>query len=405
MAAGIVVARELGASGRGTLSVLVALGTLSVLLGSFGIHYSGIYFIGRRPNEVDRILSNLLAVSVVGGLATAAVLTLGATLAHSALLGTISFHLYLLFVAVVPCSYFSEFARRALMGFGKAMAYVVADLFEGPILLAGTVASILVFGPRIAPLVVLRVAVAAVQAVVLATYLLRSRRFRFAPDRQLLKEQVAYGLRNYAGSLLWLFLLRSDLVLCNHFLGRARTGVYSVAESLALPLSLVVATMSVLLFQRTSSQLDRAQRIANTNRLLRMVAPVLVACGTAMALLSHVLVVGLYGSPYAAAAPALVLLVPGVVLVSIETLLASHLAGEGAPLVVVWAPLVGAVINLGANLYVIPRFGIDGAAVTSSVGYAVTFTLVALYYVRLPRSSGPASRRAGPGSDGALAPE
>ncbi|HLI43602.1 MAG TPA: polysaccharide biosynthesis C-terminal domain-containing protein [Acidimicrobiales bacterium] len=380
MAAGIVVARELGAAGRGTLSVLVALGTVAVLFGSFGIHYSGIYFLGRLPDEIDRILSNMVVVSAVGGLLTAGVLTACVVGAHGVFLGAISFRLFLLFIAVVPCSYFNEFAQRALMGLGRTTAYVVPDLFEGPVLLTGTVASIVVFGPRLVPLVLLRVVVEVSQAVFLGAYLMHVRRFRFLPSFALLRRQVAYGLRNYAGSLLWLFLLRSDLVLCNHFLGRAKTGVYSVSASLVMPLNLLVATMSVLLFQRTSSEASREARIANTNRLVRMVVPLVVATAAVLAVVSHPLVRLLYGSAYSAAAPALVWLIPGVALVTIETLLASFLAGEGSPLVLVWAPLAGLVVNLGANLYAIPHFGIDGAAVTSTIGYALVFVVVTVYY-------------------------
>jgi O-antigen/teichoic acid export membrane protein len=380
MVAGIVVARELGASGRGTLSVLVALGTAAVLFGSFGVHYSGIFFIGRRAQDLDHILSNLLLVTVGGGLLTAGVLTAAAVVAHSLLLGAISTHLFFLFLPVIPCSYFNEFAQRALMGLGKTMAYVVPDLAEGPVLLMGTVMSVVIFGTRLVPLVLLRVAIELSQAIFLALYLLCVRRFRFLPRWSLLREQITYGLRNYGASLMWLFLLQSDLVLCNHFLGRAQTGIYSVSGSLALPLNLLVGTMSLLLFQRTSAETDRDVRIANTNRLIRIVTPLVVLASAALAAFANPLVTLLYGSAYEAAIPPLLLLIPGVLLVSLETLLANFLAGEGTPIVLIWGPLLGLLVNLGANLYAIPRFGITGAAVTSSICYGLVFGIVATYY-------------------------
>jgi O-antigen/teichoic acid export membrane protein len=60
----------------------------------------------------------------------------------------------------------------------------------------------------------------------------------------------------------------------------------------------------------------------------------------------------------------------------------NFLGGEGNPPIVVWAPLVGLVLNLGANLFVIPRWGIEGAAVTSSIGYGLVLILVLVYHLR-----------------------
>lgn len=380
MLAGIIVARELGAAGRGTLSVLVALGSVSVLLGSFGIHYSAVYFIGSRPDDSDQVVSNVAVTVAAGSLITTAVLLAAVTLGHGALLGSINLDLFLLFIAVVPFSYFNEFAQRTLISFGKSTAYIVPDLFEGPILLSGTIACIVVFGTDIKPLILLRVLVEVVQAIFLALYAIRVHPFRFSPSWRLFRSQLSYGLRNYSSSLLWLFLLRSDLVLCNHFLGTAPTGIYSVSESLAQPLALLVMAMSVLLFHRTSAEPNRHNRIENMNRLMRLVTPVIVGAGITLALGAHWIVAIVYGPAYREAASALVLLVPGVVLMSLETMLMNFLSGEGSPLVVVWAPLIGLLLNLGVNIWAIPHFGIKGAAVTSTVGYAVVFGIILRYY-------------------------
>jgi len=43
-------------------------------------------------------------------------------------------------------------------------------------------------------------------------------------------------------------------------------------------------------------------------------------------------------------------------------------------------------VNLGANLIVIPRWGINGAATTSTIGYLIVLTLVLRHYLRTTRS-------------------
>src|SRR5205807_2432830 len=96
--------------------------------------------------------------------------------------------------------------------------YSVPSLIEGAGLLIGTGALIGLFGHALAPLVGLRVAIEVAVTVLLVVAVRRWIGFRFEPSAALLRRQLGYGLRNYASSLLWLFLLQSDLVLSNYFL-------------------------------------------------------------------------------------------------------------------------------------------------------------------------------------------
>jgi O-antigen/teichoic acid export membrane protein len=114
--------------------------------------------------------------------------------------------------------------------------------------------------------------------------------------------------------------------------------------------------------------------------------PVALAMVVAVGVAAQWLIPVLYGSEFTDATTALLLLLPGFFALAIETVVMNFLAGDGSPPIVYWGPFIGLVVNLGANMYVIPRWGIDGAAVTSSVGYAVVLALVLGYYLRWTRS-------------------
>jgi O-antigen/teichoic acid export membrane protein len=387
MLAGIVVARALGPSARGELAVLTSLGALTILLGSLGIHLSGVYFLGRFPDESDTIVSNNLLAGVVGGL-FAALALLGAGLAFErGLLHQVDIGLFVTFAACVPFLYFNQFGRTLLLGLGRVGGFNLPDLLGGGSLLLGTVAAIAVFGKHLEPLVILRVVVEVAIAVMIVVLLRRASSFHFTPSRALLRRQLAYGLRNYTGSLFWLCLLQADIVLCNHFLGNEQTGIYSVAVSLGLPITILAAAIGTLVFQRVSAEGHRATRVAQTNRTTRILVVLLIPSVGGMAVLAPVLVPLIYGSKFDAGATALILLLPGFVAFSLEVVMMNFLAGEGTPPVVIWAPAVGLVINIVANLFVIPRWGINGASVTSSVAYTVVLLLVLRHYTRSTGSS------------------
>jgi O-antigen/teichoic acid export membrane protein len=386
MAAGVIVARVLGPSAKGELSVLGALASIAVLLGSLGLHQSGVYFLGRHKADRDAVISNNALVGVVGGLLTAVALGIAGIVFREALISGISLGVFLLYLAFVPFNYFNEFGRRVMLGAGRVGIYNLPDLVTGAALVLGTTVVVIVFGPHLVPLVVLRVVTELAIAVVMVVQVGRAIRFKLKPARAVLGRQAAYGVKNYASSLFWIVLMQGDLVLCNHFLGNAPTGVYSVAVSLGLPLTMLGAVLGTLIFQRVSADESAANRVANTNRVVRVLVPALLVGVALLGVASNWIIPAVYGSKFEGATEALLLLLPGLFALAVELVLMNHLAGEGSPPIVYFGPLAGLIVNLGANMYVIPRYGINGAAVTSSVGYGIVLLLVGREYLRITGS-------------------
>lgn len=382
MLAGILVARALGPSAKGQLSVLAALGSVTVLLLSFGVHNSGVYFLGKYKTEQRAIVSNNLLIAVVGGIVSAALLGLVGLLFSNQLLNDIHTVLFLIFLIYVPFNYFNEFVRRLMLGFGRVGMYNLPDLVSGGGLVVGTAVVLLLWGGNLVVLIIARIVVEVIISIVLCAQLLRSADFQFAPSLSVLRRQATYSVKNYASSLLWIFLLQSDLVLCNHFLGDGPTGIYSVTVALGIPIIMLGSVVGTLVFQRSSSDEDSDTRVANTNRVARVLVPILTVSMTLLALLATWLVPVIYGHAFADATDALLLLLPGLGALSLELVFMNYLAGTGSPPMVYIAPLVGLVFNLSANFYAIPRWGINGAAATSSLGYLVVLFLVLWYYLR-----------------------
>jgi O-antigen/teichoic acid export membrane protein len=382
MVAGILVARALGPEGRGTLSVLTALGAIAVLLASLGLHTSSIYFIGRFKEDQDAIIANNTLAGVLGGLITAALLLIVGIAFHAQLLNGISIGLLLVFLPWVPFNYFNEFGSRTALGMGS-VALMNLPLVIGCIgLLLGTAVVLAIFGSDLVPLLVVRVLIEIVAAAGLVVGLRRLRPFSFRPSVGLFRRQLSYGLRNYASSLMWTLLLQSDVVLCNHFLGKGETGIYSVAVAVGLPVTVLAAAIGTLTFQRVAADDSPANRAANTNRIMRLLLPIVLFGSAVIGISAHWVVPFVYGTDFRGAVSALIIILPGLVALTLETVVMNFLAGEGSPPIIYQAPFVALVVNVVANIFVIPRWGINGAAMTSSVCYGLVLVAVLVFYMR-----------------------
>ncbi len=78
--------------------------------------------------------------------------------------------------------------------------------------------------------------------------------------------------------------------------------------------------------------------------------------------------------------------IAGIFLLSLATIHNNVLAGRGYPPIIIYATGAGFILNFGLNLLFIPRYGITGAAITSSISYFVMFFMVLIYSVKIMHS-------------------
>jgi O-antigen/teichoic acid export membrane protein len=90
-----------------------------------------------------------------------------------------------------------------------------------------------------------------------------------------------------------------------------------------------------------------------------------------------------YGSQFADAGVALRFIIPGVIAYSVVAVLTRYLSGQGRPGTTTLILVVGLGINIAANLLLIPRLGINGAALASSVSYSVSAVLTLAVFLRV----------------------
>ena len=95
----------------------------------------------------------------------------------------------------------------------------------------------------------------------------------------------------------------------------------------------------------------------------------------------------LYGKRFIPAIGPLLALLPGIVILSVGKVLASDLSGRGKPQYGAVGAVASLVVTVILDFLLIPRMGITGAGVASSLSYAVNTLVLLFYYVRLSGNS------------------
>ncbi len=376
-----VVARILGPEGKGALTAALLVPQLLITLVPLGINWSATYYLGKgtldRASLVRNVLTVLLLLSGAGiFLSLAADLVLRRTL-----LPGVPVPAFLLAVLTVP----TQIGLLSLSGFFRGEMRIgeanridasrTGLMFLG-ILLALGILRLGVVG------VILSQLAAEILVVIVAFRRLGGVPARPLIQREVLKPLMQYGLKVYSFTILMYLNYRFDLFLVRSLLDLRQTGLYSTAVSLAEILWMVPSSLGWVLFPNiASSKGDDRDRLTLT--VCRNAFWLMLALCAVMALGRNLILRVFFGESFLAAAPALLAILPGILAMAVQLVLGSSLSGRGHPLPVTLGAAFGLAANVGLNLLWIPRYGIVGASLASSVSYSVVALVVVVAYLRI----------------------
>jgi O-antigen/teichoic acid export membrane protein len=194
---------------------------------------------------------------------------------------------------------------------------------------------------------------------------------------------LSYGIRAQLSNIITLLNYRIDVFLVNALLSPAAVGIYAVSVSVAERTWILSQAVCTVLFPLISGLKDEGKRTQVTPLISRWILGTGIASALLLGLTAKWLIRFLYGSAFYAAVEPLLWLLPGVVLWGFARVLTNDISARGKPEINIYLAIVSFVVNIGANLVLIPRFGIRGAAIASSISYPVVAIGAALAYHQL----------------------
>ena len=379
---GIITARTLGPSGLGAFSLALVIPSLVSLFLQFGIGLANVYYIGRRKYPTDVLLGNALTMSL---LTSAIVLPLYG-LAIPLLLRTVAVGIQPMVLVLVgltiPLALIGGHLSFIFLGLQDIQEYNRLRLIRDGTTLLFVVILVVVLQTGVIGATA-AVAVAWSLMIVRGFWILSRRmqiRLGWAPDA--LKDCLSLGMKGYLANLFQFFNYRLDVLLVSYFAGITALGLYGTAVTTAEMLWYVPESVATVLFPKTAGSSDEEARTF-TPTVTRSVFALTLLSAVLLGLFSYPLITILFGSSYDGSVLALRLLLPGAVLLAVCKVLASDLGGRGLLVYNSLASLAGLLATILLDLVLIPRWSIYGAAVASSISYALSTVVTLIVYTRV----------------------
>jgi O-antigen/teichoic acid export membrane protein len=361
-ATGILTARALGPAGRGELAAMILWPLFVASITTLGVPSALIYHFRRWPEERARLItSGFLLAAVLGTVAAGVCVFILPLWLHQYPPEVI--HAAEWFLITVPiCSV--TLAGRAVLEASHDFSGSNAIQTLTPL---ATLLGLLVFlgMHRINPYTA---AIAYIAASIPAFWLMltRVRRAKVESSRArvaVIKMILGYGIRSYGVDLLGTLALQVDQVLVVSLLNPSAMGSYVVVLSLSRMLNLFQNSVVMVLFPKAAGR-SKEDVVHMTGEAARISGLACASCGVIVCAAGPTLLRILYGQEYVAAVSALRILVLEVILSGATFVLAQAFMALDRPGVVTILQAIGLSLSIPMMLWLIPRLGIYGAAIS-----------------------------------------
>jgi len=388
-ATAVVIARELGPTGRGLYAVAATVGAIGVQFGNLGLHASNIYHVAKDRALLPALIGNTLAVVLVASVVTA---LSGIGFFFWPKLSPVHGTLLLLALASVPVGLAYLLTQGLLLGVNEVRAYNRIEYSGKAFALVVICILALLHGGNVE--LIFGITLSSVMLSFLWA-LKRLRRVSVKPPALSLavfRQSLGIGINAYVIAFFGFLVLRIDLLMVKYMLGATEAGYYSISQALAENTMMFPVIVGLLLFPKLSSIREREEKLQLANKAVLVTAALMLPVVVIAVLAAGPVISVAFGRNFLPAVAPFAWLMPGTYFLGIETVMVQLLNSEGFPPIIVAAWIADTVINVALNFWAIPRYGITGASVVSSICYFLMFLIVSavvwnLNYARHPAAA------------------
>lgn len=378
----VVIARKLGAEGKGIVDLFGLQSNFIVEFGMLGFGSGILYYLANKKVEFKIVHGTAVVFCVAAGLAVSII---GITFISQfeTIFKGLDKNLLIVGFIISPILFYKTIYSNLMVGLDKsAQSYKIGMYISALNILLVLICYYLnILITR--QVIYLTISISIVSVLIFFIYLSKvSNGFRF--DKLLLKNALKFGIAVYVGNLANVLQFRVDQILINNFIGTSEMGIYNVSVKWAEMLFLLDgAVMGASLFKISS--LEGKDSFELTNRLFKVQALISGIGGIFLIIFSYPLIKILYGQEFIGAVVPLIILVPGIISWSISKFFSVMLSYNSNK---AWfctiSTIAGLIINIILNLIILNLgYGISFIALSSSVSYTITALIIYLRFRRL----------------------
>lgn len=384
-AASVIIARAIGPSGKGIYYLVVLTWSLTVLLAGIGLPRTNTCFIGQKKGKLLELASNSVILVIVLALCLAIIFVI---FYLGRIFNLVTLKYIALAFALAPLGLLAGLFNGIIWGQNRIREFNLVTIVRPLCILVLIVFLLATFGLNLKG-VLASWAVSGIIVAVLATWiLLRGTAFSFSPNLCLMKESLKFGSQIWLSQIIGTLNFRFDMFLVAYFLSVKQVGYYSVAVAISGLLFYIPVAIAVALLPRLAStnNAQKASRIASKGCRISFFPIIILAFF--LGATARFLIPAIYGKAFSPSVLPLLLLLPGVAVYGMAHITTSYFDGYLAkPFISAGLAGLSLIMNVALNMILIPKMGVAGAALSSSIAYVTAMGVCVYVFTRMSKTS------------------
>lgn len=380
----IILARMLGPEGKGTYSLVVLIVNLTFQFCHGSLNSANSHFTGRYPEARSGIIGNNFVIALFWGGSITLMFLLTADFILPCTYPNLDPSLVKLTILCLPSLLLLEYSNSTVMGQDRIKSYSLLLALRDFFFLCFLAVPVVIGSLSVRYAVGSWALVVIVMSLISAYTAYSGNQYRLKIDFQVWKSMVRFSFQSHIANLTTFLKTRLDWLLIGFFINATALGYYSTAGQIVLMMTLFPAAIAQVIGPHISWRDNQAGDVL-TPLLCRVTLFIALIIGILLIVFGEFAIQLAFGVKFLPSYPFVIALLPGGIALSLVKILAGDLGGRGLPQYAMKISVVVLIVNIIANLSLIPFFGGMGAAIASSSTYIIT---AVLFWIAFHRESG-----------------
>jgi O-antigen/teichoic acid export membrane protein len=379
---GAITARWLGPHDRGLFQLLTLLPTTLSNFVKLGIPQASVYYMRRKGASASAVASNSVWLAFTMGTALALVCWFWRDWLLAKVLQSCPESLVAPTVALIPFALLQFYLLGVAQAEERFHEYNIRQIVPNLLSLVGMIVVLIVLQQGLVGAVLTQAAIVVFMSIWLTVRVHREAPLHPRVDGPLLRGMLGFGGKSYVQTLAATLHLRIDQYLIAYLLkSPGEVAYYAIGVNMVSLLLKIPDATGTVLFPRLAASEQRDAHAAT----VRVCRNTLFLTGIGIVGLAVAGPIGiriLYGHKFEPAIRPMLILLPGALMMALYQILTRSFTSHAKQEINIFAALTALCLNVGLNLVLIPRFGIEGAAVANGVSYGTAAMILLVVFVR-----------------------
>lgn len=205
--------------------------------------------------------------------------------------------------------------------------------------------------------------------------------------KEISKYIFRYGVQSYISNVVTFLYYRINIFIISYFLGSKDVGYYSTCLVVIEFIWLLSSTMSSITYPMFSNPAVGDMRKKMIPIITRIILLLTAIATFSFYGLSNFLIPLLFGENFLMIKPLLLILAPGVILCGTSKIISADFTALGKPRINIYLNTITLIITIITNFIFIPRLGLNGAALATTISFSSIFILSLLIYCNMTNTN------------------